>query len=44
VPLSNARFLAARIPRGQLRVIDDGHLFLDARAREVAPLVQEFLA
>jgi poly(3-hydroxyalkanoate) depolymerase len=44
VPLANAKFLAARIPRAELRVIDDGHLLLVARAPEVADLVEAFLA
>ncbi|SMG07031.1 poly(3-hydroxyalkanoate) depolymerase [Paraburkholderia susongensis] len=43
VPLSNARILAARIPAAELYVIDDGHLFLITRAKEVAPVVREFL-
>jgi poly(3-hydroxyalkanoate) depolymerase len=44
VPLANAKFLAATIPDARLYVIDDGHLFLIARAREVAPVVKNFLA
>ena len=44
VPLINAKILAARIPRAKLYVIDDGHLFLVARAEEVAPVVKGFLA
>ena len=43
VPLTNAKILAARIPNAKLHVIDDGHLFLVARADEVAPVVREFL-
>jgi pimeloyl-ACP methyl ester carboxylesterase len=43
VPLSNAKILAARIRNARLHVIDDGHLFLVARAKEVAPLVRNFL-
>ncbi|TDG20079.1 poly(3-hydroxyalkanoate) depolymerase [Paraburkholderia silviterrae] len=43
VPLTNAKILAARIPKATLHVIDDGHLFLITRAREVAPLVKRFL-
>jgi len=43
VPLVNARILAARIRRAELHVIDDGHLFLVARADEVAPMVKRFL-
>lgn len=44
VPLINARFLAATIPNATLYVIDDGHLFLVTRAREVAPVIERFLA
>ncbi|MEA3113582.1 MAG: hypothetical protein QOG58_3381 [Caballeronia sp.] len=43
VPLSNAKILAARIRDATLYVIDDGHLFLIARASEVAPVVRRFL-
>jgi pimeloyl-ACP methyl ester carboxylesterase len=43
VPLTNAKILAARIPDSTLYVIDDGHLFLISRAREVAPVVRKFL-
>ena len=43
VPLSNAKILAARIRDATLYVIDDGHLFLIARAIEVAPVVRKFL-
>ena len=43
VPLSNAKILAARIPHATLYVIDDGHLFLITRAREVGPVVRKFL-
>lgn len=44
VPLVNAKILAARIPNAGLHVIDDGHLFLISRAREVAPVIRKFLA
>jgi poly(3-hydroxyalkanoate) depolymerase len=44
VPLANAKILAALIPNSQLYVIDDGHLFLIARAAEVAPVIRRFLA
>ena len=44
VPLINAKILAARIPHARLYVIDDGHLFLIARAQEVAQVVRNFLA
>ena len=43
VPLTNAKILAARIPDATLYVIDDGHLFLISRAKEVAPVVRKFL-
>lgn len=43
VPLINAEILAARIPNATLHVIDDGHLFLVSRAKEVASMVQQFL-
>ena len=43
VPLSNAKILAARIPHATLYMIDDGHLFLITRAREVGPVVRKFL-
>jgi poly(3-hydroxyalkanoate) depolymerase len=44
VPLTNAKILAARIRQSTLHVIDDGHLFLVTRAKEVAPLVRKFMA
>jgi len=44
VPLINARILAARIPNSKLHIIDGGHLFPIARARDVAAVVQSFLA
>jgi len=43
VPVANARLLAQLIRRSQLFVIDDGHLFLITRAREVVPVIQRFL-
>ncbi|MFL9896589.1 poly(3-hydroxyalkanoate) depolymerase [Paraburkholderia fungorum] len=43
VPLTNAKILAARIPDATLYVIDDGHLFLITRAKDVAPVVRKFL-
>ncbi|WP_321946220.1 poly(3-hydroxyalkanoate) depolymerase [Paraburkholderia sp. J10-1] len=43
VPLTNAKILAARIRDATLHVIDDGHLFLITRAKEIAPLVKAFL-
>lgn len=44
IPLPNARILKYLIPQSQLVILDDGHLFLITSAREVAPLVQRFLA
>ena len=44
VPLANAKILAALIRNSELYVIDDGHLFLIARAAEVAPIIHRFLA
>ncbi len=44
IPLINARVLSWLIPTSRLYVIDDGHLFLISRAREVAPVVRAFLA
>jgi poly(3-hydroxyalkanoate) depolymerase len=43
VPLTNAKILAARIRNATLYVIDDGHLFLIARAKDIAPVVRRFL-
>ncbi|MEM5428806.1 poly(3-hydroxyalkanoate) depolymerase [Cupriavidus oxalaticus] len=43
VPLANAKILAARIRKARLHVVDDGHLFLVARAAEVAPVIRRFL-
>jgi poly(3-hydroxyalkanoate) depolymerase len=43
VPLSNAKILAANIRNAVLYVIDDGHLFLITRAKEVGPVVRKFL-
>jgi hypothetical protein len=44
VPLANAKILVAMIRNSELYVIDDGHLFLIARAAEVAPVIHRFLA
>lgn len=43
VPLLNARILKYLIPRSQLAVFDDGHLFLTTSAPKVAPVVKQFL-
>ena len=42
-PVINARLLASLIPQAQLHVIDSGHLFLVTRAREIAPVIKQFL-
>lgn len=44
VPLINGRLLAAVIPHAQLFTIDDGHLFLLSRPKEVATKIRDFLA
>ena len=43
VPLVNAKILAGQIRDAVLHVIDDGHLFLVTRARDVAPVIGAFL-
>jgi poly(3-hydroxyalkanoate) depolymerase len=40
----NGRMLALLIPHAQLRMIDDGHLFMVTRPAETAHLIEEFLA
>lgn len=44
IPVINARFLAAAIPRARLHLVDNGHLFLVTRPRESALTVSEFLS
>ena len=44
VPPVNGRILAALIPNAELRMIDDGHLFLLTRPAETAGLIEAFLA
>jgi pimeloyl-ACP methyl ester carboxylesterase len=44
VPPVNGRILAAVIPNAELRMIDDGHLFLVTRPAETAGLIEAFLA
>jgi len=44
VPPVNGRILAALIPNAELRMIDDGHLFLVTRPAETAGLIEAFLA
>ncbi|MEO0682209.1 MAG: poly(3-hydroxyalkanoate) depolymerase [Pseudomonadota bacterium] len=43
VPVANARFLAAMIPRAELALLDNGHLFLATRPRESAEMIEAFL-
>src|SRR5258705_3298964 len=44
VPPINGRILALLIPNAQLRMIDDGHLFLVTRPAETAAIIEEVLA
>ena len=44
VPLVNAKLMAALIPRCQVRVLEDGHLFLFSRGAESATAVNSFLS
>jgi hypothetical protein len=44
VPPINGRVLALLIPNAELRMIDDGHLFMVTRPAETARLIEEFLA
>jgi poly(3-hydroxyalkanoate) depolymerase len=44
VPPINGRVLALLIPNAQLRMIDDGHLFMVTRPAETAAIIEEFLA
>jgi poly(3-hydroxyalkanoate) depolymerase len=44
VPVINGRILARLIPNAQLRMIDDGHLFMVTRPAETAAIIEEFLA
>src|SRR5215475_711801 len=43
-PVINGRILATLIPRAQLHIVNDGHLFLLTRAQEIAPIIRQFLA
>jgi|EndMetStandDraft_8_1072994.scaffolds.fasta_scaffold251093_2 poly(3-hydroxyalkanoate) depolymerase len=43
VPLINAQILSMLIPRAELHVVDDGHLFLVTKATDIAPVVDRFL-
>jgi poly(3-hydroxyalkanoate) depolymerase len=44
VPPINGRILAGLIPNAELRMIDDGHLFMVTRPAETAALIEAFLA
>jgi poly(3-hydroxyalkanoate) depolymerase len=44
VPPINGHILAGLIPNAELRMIDDGHLFLVTRPTETAALIEAFLA
>jgi hypothetical protein len=41
--LANAKLMASMIPRSQVRVLADGHLFLFSRGAESAAAVNGFL-
>jgi poly(3-hydroxyalkanoate) depolymerase len=43
VPVINGHMLARLIPNAQLRMIDDGHLFMVTRPAETAAIIEEFL-
>jgi hypothetical protein len=40
----NGQILVRLIPNAELRIIDDGHLFLVTRPAETAALIEAFLA
>jgi poly(3-hydroxyalkanoate) depolymerase len=44
IPPINGRILAGLIPNAELRMIDDGHLFMVTRPAETAALIEAFLA
>jgi len=44
VPPINGHILASVIPNAELRMIDDGHLFMVTRPAETAALIEAFLA
>src|SRR5258705_2551703 len=44
VPPINGRILALLIPNAQLRMIDDGHLFMVTRPAATAAIIEEVLA
>ncbi|WP_324274599.1 poly(3-hydroxyalkanoate) depolymerase [Blastococcus brunescens] len=43
IPVVNARIMARLIPDAQLHVYDGGHIALVTEARELAPVIEEFL-
>jgi hypothetical protein len=44
VPPINGHILAGLIPNAELRMIDDGHLFIVTRPAETAAVIEAFLA
>ncbi|VIO81169.1 poly(3-hydroxyalkanoate) depolymerase [Bradyrhizobium ivorense] len=44
VPPINGQIMASLIPKAELRMIDDGHLFMVTRPKETAALIEAFLA
>jgi poly(3-hydroxyalkanoate) depolymerase len=44
VPAINGQILASLIPNAELRMIEDGHLFIVTRPAETAALIEAFLA
>jgi pimeloyl-ACP methyl ester carboxylesterase len=44
VPVINGRVLAHLIPNARLEIIDDGHLFMVTRPKEMAEHIEKFLS
>jgi hypothetical protein len=44
VPPINGHIMAGLIPNAELRMIDDGHLFIVTRPEETAAVIEAFLA
>ncbi len=44
IPLANARLMYRLIPNSKLHVFNDGHLGLATQAKELAPVVEDFLS
>jgi poly(3-hydroxyalkanoate) depolymerase len=44
VPLANSKILYTAIPNAELKTIEGGHLFIVTHAKEVVPLMDDFLA